>query len=76
MDKLEDITREKKIFTHYLLKVMTKNPVFVDKNEFAAKALTTMNNKKITSLIVHKKEKPSITIGVIHVHTVLQSNIS
>ena len=57
-------------------KVMTKNPVFVDKNEFAAKALTTMNSKKITSLIVHKKEKPSITIGVIHVHTILQSNIS
>ena len=57
-------------------KIMTKNPIFVDKNELAAKALSIMNNKKITSLIVNKKEKPSITLGVVHVHTILQSNIS
>ena len=56
-------------------KVMTKNPIFIDKNELAAKALSIMNEKKITSLIVHKKEKPKNTIGVIHVHTILQSNI-
>ena len=54
---------------------MTKNPVFIDKNELAAKALSLMNSKKITSLLV-KNKKPKITIGVIHVHTVLQSNIS
>ena len=57
-------------------KIMTKNPISIDKNELAAKALSTMNNKKITSLIVNNKQKPSITIGVIHVHTILQSNIS
>ena len=55
---------------------MTKNPIFVDKDELAAKALSIMNNKKITSLIVNKKEKPLTTLGVIHVHTILQSNIS
>ena len=56
--------------------IMTKNPISIDKNELAAKALSTMNNKKITSLIVNNKQRPLIAIGVIHVHTILQSNIS
>ncbi len=57
-------------------KIMTKNPISVDKNELAAKALSIMNSKKITSLLVVNKNKPQKTIGVIHVHTILQSNIS
>ena len=57
-------------------KIMTKKPVSIDKNELAAKALNKMNSKKITSLIVINKKKPLFTIGVIHVHTILQSNIS
>tara|TARA_B100001109_G_scaffold224670_1_gene197737 strand:+ start:600 stop:1571 length:972 start_codon:yes stop_codon:yes gene_type:complete len=57
-------------------KIMTKNPISIDKNELAAKALNLMNNKKITSLIVCDKKKPKKTVGVIHVHTILQSNIS
>ena len=57
-------------------KIMTKKPISIDKNELAAKALSIMNNKKITSLAVHSKKKPKITIGVLHVHTILQSNIS
>ena len=56
--------------------IMTKNPISVDKNELAAKALSIMNAKKITSLLVVNKNKPQKTIGVIHVHTILQSNIS
>ena len=54
---------------------MTKKPIFIEKDELAAKALSLMNIKKITSLIVNKK-KPNKTIGVIHIHTILQSNIS
>ncbi len=57
-------------------KIMTKKPINIDKNELAAKALSLMNRKKITSLVVINKKKPFITIGVIHVHTILQSNIS
>ena len=57
-------------------KIMTKKPISIDKNELAAKALSVMNNKKITSLIVYNKKNTSKTIGVIHVHTILQSNIS
>ena len=59
-----------------LKEIMTKRPISIDKNELAAKALSLMNNKKITSLIVINKQKPLITIGVIHVHTILQSGVS
>ena len=57
-------------------KIMTKKPVSIDKDELAAKALALMNRKKITSLVVNKKSNPMTTIGIIHVHTILQSNIS
>ena len=57
-------------------KIMTKKPISIDKNELAAKALSIMNAQKITSLLVKNKKKPSYTIGVIHVHTILQSNIT
>jgi arabinose-5-phosphate isomerase len=57
-------------------KIMTKKPITIDKNELAAKALSIMNTKKITSLIVNKKKNSTTTIGIIHIHTILQSNIS
>ncbi len=57
-------------------KVMTKNPISVEKNDLAAKALSIMSNKKITSLCVFDKKSKSKTIGVLHVHTILQSNIT
>ena len=57
-------------------KVMTRNPISVEKNDLAAKALSIMNNKRITALCVFDKKNKSKTIGVLHVHTILQSNIS
>ena len=57
-------------------KVMTKNPISIDKDALAAKALSIMNAKKITSLCVFNKKNKYKTIGVVHVHTILQSNIS
>ena len=56
--------------------VMTKNPISIDKDALAAKALAVMNNKKITSLCVHEKSKKFKTIGVVHIHNILQSNIT
>ena len=55
-------------------KVMTKNPITVDINMLAAKALGIMNEKKITSLCVCNKSKKK-TIGIIHIHNILQANI-
>ena len=57
-------------------KVMTKKPISIDKNVLAAKALAIMNSKKITSLCVHEKKNKLKTIGVIHIHNILQNNIS
>ena len=56
--------------------VMTKSPISIDKNALAAKALALMSNKKITSLCVHDKKNKHKTIGVLHIHNLLQSNIS
>ena len=56
--------------------VMTKYPISVDKNDLASRALSIMTNRKITSLCVFDKKSKNKTIGVLHVHTILQSNIS
>ena len=56
--------------------IMTKKPLSVDKNSLAAKALSIMNDKKITSLCVHNKKNKLKTIGVIHMHNILQSDIN
>ncbi len=55
--------------------VMTKNPISVDKETLAAKALSLMNSKRITSLCVHKNKIKSRTVGVIHIHNILENNI-
>ena len=56
--------------------IMTKKPISVNKDDLAAKALALMNNKKITSLCVYNKKNNGITIGVVHIHHILQSNVS
>ena len=56
-------------------KIMTKNPISIDKQSLAAKALALMNEKKIISLCVHDKKNKHKTIGVLHIHNILQSNI-
>jgi len=56
--------------------VMTKNPISIDKNSLAAKALSIMSAKKITSLFVHDQKKTQKTIGIIHIHNILNANIS
>jgi arabinose-5-phosphate isomerase len=55
---------------------MTKNPISIDKNDLAAKALTLMNNKKITSLCVYDRRNNFKTVGILHIHNILESNIS
>ena len=57
-------------------KVMTKNPISVDKDMLAVKGLAIMSEKKITSLCVHKKNSPKKTIGVLHIHNILDGNVS
>jgi len=56
-------------------KVMTKNPVSINQDTLAEKALYIMNAKKITSLCVHKDKNTKKTVGILHIHSILQSNI-
>ena len=55
---------------------MTKNPISIEKDTLAAKALNIMNENKITSLCVFRKGKKKKTIGILHIHNILDSNIS
>ena len=56
--------------------VMKKDPFSIDKDTLAAQALSIMNAKKITSLCVHSKKQKNKTIGIIHIHNILEANIS
>ena len=57
-------------------KVMKKNPLSVEENTLAASALSIMNTKKITTLCVHRKRKIKKTVGMLHMHDILKSNIT
>ena len=56
-------------------KVMTKNPISIDRDTLAEKALSIMNSKKITSLCVHNIKAKKRTLGILHIHKILESNI-
>ena len=56
-------------------RVMTVSPISIDQDMLAEKALSIMNTKKITSLCVHNKKNNKKTIGILHIHNILQSNI-
>ena len=56
--------------------IMTKKPISVEKNILAAKALSIMNAKQITSLCVHERKNKYKTVGILHIHNILRSNIS
>ena len=56
-------------------KVMTKSPIKVNKEMLASKALSIMNEKKITSLCVYGLSNINKTIGIIHIHSILDNNI-
>ena len=55
--------------------VMTRNPIKIDKDILATKALAIMNEKKITSLCVYEKKKKFITVGILHIHNILNKKI-
>ena len=60
-----------------LKKIMSKNPISINQNELAVKALSLMTSKKkITSLCVYKNEKKNQTVGLIHIHNILNANIN
>ncbi|GAB6078310.1 KpsF/GutQ family sugar-phosphate isomerase [Hydrogenobaculum acidophilum] len=61
------------INTTSVYEVCTKNPKTISKSDILAKALSLMENYKITVLIIEEDEKP---IGIIHLHDILRSGIN
>lgn len=55
---------------------MTKKPASVNKDMLAAKAIAIMNEKKITSLCVHKNSNRNKTIGILHIHNLINADLS
>ena len=55
--------------------VMKKNPISVNINLLASEALSIMHTNKITCLCVHKNKKKNKTVGIIHIHNILDANI-
>ena len=64
-----------------LKKFITPNPLFISENSSASKALSLMNDKKITSLLVAPendfklRKKAKKLKGIIHIHSLLQYGI-
>jgi arabinose-5-phosphate isomerase len=65
----------------YLKKFMTPNPLFISELAPASKALSLMNEKKITSLLVtseesfNKAKSNKRLKGIVHIHSLLQYGI-
>ncbi len=64
-----------------LKKMMNSNPVFISEDATASKALSIMNKKKITSLLVaseknfRSKNRYKGLKGIVHIHSILQFGI-
>ena len=50
---------------------MTKNPYVVEENTLASDVLNQMNKRKITNVCVFKKGNKRRTVGVLHIHNIL-----
>ena len=76
-----DLRRELKNFSNKknLNEYMTTNPLVVNENMPATKALAIMNEKKITSLLIVSdkdyKKANKVLKGIIHIHLLLQKGI-
>ena len=74
---LKRLIQNKKYIDDKKIKLfMTKNPYTVEENTLATEVLSKMNRKKITNVCVYKKKNKKKIVGVLHIHNLLQSNIS
>jgi len=63
------------LFNANVESIMTSAPRSIPTNTLAIKALEIMEEHSITSLFVHKQNKPDELRGVIHIHDILNSGI-
>ena len=52
---------------------MSKKPFSVDENTLASDVLNQMNKRKITNVCVFKKNNKQKTIGILHIHDLINN---
>ena len=62
------------IYTKKVKDIMTRIPISVNKDTLVEKALSIMYSKKITSLMVSGNSNKNKTIGIIHIHNILENS--
>ena len=65
--------KKRKIENIKIKTYMTKNPYKIDKNTLASEVLSQMNKKKITNVCIYKNDNRKKTIGVLHIHHLLNN---
>ena len=70
------IQKHKNFKSVKLKNIIKRKPISIEKNVLAAKALKIMNEKKITSLCVYSNSNKNKTIGLLHIHNILEANIT
>ena len=68
--------KKNKIDNLKIKSLMIKNPYSVEKNTLATDILNQMNKRKITNACVYSKENKQKTVGVLHIHDLLNSNLN
>ena len=68
--------KKNKIDKFKIKSLMIKNPFSVEKNTLAKDILNQMNKRKITNACVYSKENKQKTVGVLHIHDLLNSNLN
>ena len=67
------IRKYNKIDNLVIKKHMSKNPYCVEENMLASDILTQMNKRKITNVCVFNRKNRKKTIGVVHIHDVINN---
>ena len=71
---LKRLMQKRKIIDNLKIKqFMTKKPFIVEKNTLATEILDLMNKKKITNVCVYDKKNKKKTVGVIHIHNLINA---
>ena len=71
---LKRLIRKKQNIENLIIKnYMSKKPFIVEENMLASKALFLMNKKKITNVCVYNKKNKQKTVGVLHIHNLLNN---
>ena len=63
--------KKRKIGNLQIKSFMTKKPYTVEENTLVTEVLSLMNKKKITNVCIYKKNNKKKTIGVVHIHNIL-----